>query len=551
LYSSADGEYFRGIMSTVSATVGTNSTNRNLFQRAWGWMVSNRPPENPPAPGTPTLLSIPNEIVIACEYPAWVTDANAEAVRKVLLEQGKLDRRDIADVQTAGELFNQNVDSIPTAIHLIPLETGNGTEAAFADGIWRKAPVGNAGATLPNTEAHRLDRPDDFFVIESADVSGATQRLILDADPVARSGPFDRWKDGWQQFQKLLRASRKGHRCGSKDIVVGEIRIFDSPLAVHLTDQGRDLRRLFGQCDAMANGYRNIRDADYRTRLLILLTAVICFVLFQQVVAMTGASGKWFWIIFASGAWSLLSITWLTLRHLRRPVDPIIRRYVDFRLLAEGIRVLFFWRLSGVTQNPAPLLDRWRVAKASWVARILGRLALKHPGSLFAQVDGNKDNAQIYSEWLQRQESYFERRIRDVGKPHQWFTLAKKWQLTITICTVGLKFAGTAGLTLLLNHLWPGQLPEAVFRSLIVVLFAVTAVFAYLFAIDKLFGIREVVARYTDLLRITREAKWKLSSRNPDLSPETIALVFGEESIDATAQWASLHHSRSMDPPTV
>ncbi|MGH8397129.1 MAG: hypothetical protein ACRETA_02635 [Gammaproteobacteria bacterium] len=89
-------------------------------------------------------------------------------------------------------------------------------------------------------------------------------------------------------------------------------------------------------------------------------------------------------------------------------------RFIDARILAEGLRVVVYWRLAGIQESITDQYLGRHTAAIGWVpSAILGLLTLPPPDAVFAQEHGLRIADQF---WVDRQLKYYKRQSIRQGK---------------------------------------------------------------------------------------------------------------------------------------
>ncbi len=105
------------------------------------------------------------------------------------------------------------------------------------------------------------------------------------------------------------------------------------------------LRRAFGLADALASRYQRETYATLRTVYLLALLAVICFEMYAHVFPGTDPRVVLFLVAYI-GVFALADILYRVAR--RRGSQ---NKFQDYRAVAEGLRVQFYWRLAGLEDD--------------------------------------------------------------------------------------------------------------------------------------------------------------------------------------------------------
>ncbi|MEO7039851.1 MAG: hypothetical protein ABI446_10450 [Gemmatimonadaceae bacterium] len=157
----------------------------------------------------------------------------------------------------------------------------------------------------------------------------------------------------------------------------------------------------------------------------------------------------------------LLLLTLADLFYLRTQWKHSQDRFQDYRAIAEGLRVQFFWRLGGSASSVADYYLRKQRSELRWIRDVLRICALRAPWLAAA------DFASVQRLWVKQQRAYFDRaghrdglkrrRQRSIGSALVLLslgaTVAWLWQRG-SGPVVFLVIAGLAGLVLLAHTLY-------------------------------------------------------------------------------------------------
>lgn len=152
------------------------------------------------------------------------------------------------------------------------------------------------------------------------------------------------------------------------------------------------LARAFGRADALAAHHQRIWHRHLGTLCLLALLAVV-------LVQCFGNLGGWRGLLIAYLATLLLA----ALLHLRGRRSGMEERYLDYRCLAEGLRVQFYWRAGGLAEEAADDYLRKQQGDLDWIRHALRAAALfERP-----RPTDRTTLLRINACWLARQAEYF------------------------------------------------------------------------------------------------------------------------------------------------
>lgn len=217
------------------------------------------------------------------------------------------------------------------------------------------------------------------------------------------------------------------------------------------------------------------------------------------------------------------------------------RKYMDYRSLAEGLRVQFYWAVAGVTDEAS-----WRFAHDSYlrsldpelgwirnVMRVAGLRTDVRPNSAPEGV------AFALREWVgdegRGQLGYFSRVSRDRVRRHAVTDRIGKLSLVVSVMTV-VAF-------LLFGPGFPPSLSAVltVLMGASLLLFAVREGYSYATAV------KELMKQYEYMIRIYANARRRLSKARDVEEQRQILSALGRSALDEHADWLMMHRERLFD----
>ena len=212
-------------------------------------------------------------------------------------------------------------------------------------------------------------------------------------------------------------------------------------------------------------------------------------------------------------------------------------RCQDYRALAEGLRVQFYWHWAGLKNNAFQAYPKRQRDELLWI-----RFALEQWAP--ATESSSSDAKTVLSAWIEDQSEYF------VGKDGRSGAIQENGQLNALFRNRGRLFLLT-GVTLggvAAAVVWFGKL---LFQEHVVHQmegFITTAAglslvgAAACYAWKERFAYAENFRNYSSMARIYEEARARLEEKT--LSSEAILLELGEEAIAESTEWRLLHRER-------
>ena len=216
------------------------------------------------------------------------------------------------------------------------------------------------------------------------------------------------------------------------------------------------------------------------------------------------------------------------------------QQFVINRIIAETVRIQYFWRLAGVDESVGDNFARRQYEDLGWIATTLRALSLTGPigDPLPTAMDCATDH------WIEHQLNFQNKReLRNRANVRKW----RRLELGL------LWIAGIASLIVLIlifSELTNPESPVVSFVQDVVVMLPAFAAVGAAYAAGMAFKEQSTEARL--LNRFHRTTSEFLNGRNPaPTTAEKIAVIkeIGLESLRETADWMSLQRSRRPKSP--
>ncbi len=160
----------------------------------------------------------------------------------------------------------------------------------------------------------------------------------------------------------------------------------------------RSLAMSFAAADLLARHYQRLTRMVLRFTLVFAALLALVFELYSEIMPWRGLPAGYL-AIFAS-------LTVLLLWQRRRDVQG---RYLDYRALAEGLRVQFYWRTAGLPDSASGSYLRKQLDELRWIREALrGAASLPHPSQSQPEV--------ALEHWVQGQSVYYADRAHSQGR---------------------------------------------------------------------------------------------------------------------------------------
>jgi hypothetical protein len=217
------------------------------------------------------------------------------------------------------------------------------------------------------------------------------------------------------------------------------------------------------------------------------------------------------------------------------------RKYLDYRALAEGLRVQFFWAAAGVTSGNVTkfahdnFLQKQDV-ELGWIRNVMRVTGLRCD---IAPSDDPDGIAFARREWIgddgSGQLGYYRRKsVERLGR-HRITS-----KLEIMSMGVG---ATSIALLLLFGAVMPDALRNALILALGIVLLLAGVRQAYAHRTAE----SELMKQYEFMYRVFRSARRRLELAQDDADRRRILLLLGDAALDEHAEWIIMHRERPLD----
>lgn len=217
------------------------------------------------------------------------------------------------------------------------------------------------------------------------------------------------------------------------------------------------------------------------------------------------------------------------------------RKYLDYRTLAEGLRVQFYWALAGVSQDDLEETShdtflQLQDPEVGWIRnamRVAGSAndarPARGPGAARLAIDewvGGLNSGQLGYYARKSVERIRRRRITEL--------LGKLSLAASAIVVIVLLFTGSS-----MPDEWLALM--LVLMGITLLMFAVRHGYAHAIAES------ELIKQYEFMLRIFANARRRLDETHDDRLRRQVLIALGRSALDEHAQWILMHRERSLD----
>lgn len=217
------------------------------------------------------------------------------------------------------------------------------------------------------------------------------------------------------------------------------------------------------------------------------------------------------------------------------------RKYLDYRTLAEGLRVQFYWAAAGVMNE-----NKWKFTHDSflqsqnpefgWIRNVMRVAGYR------CDAEPNREPSGIefaIREWVgapdHGQLGYFKRKARD---------RIVRYELTEKIGQASLM---VSALSVVLFLLLDARMPDGAGVGLKLLMGATLLLYAVREGYSYATATKELIKQYEYMLRIFDSSHRRLTQASSLEEKRLILLALGQSALDEHSDWILMHRERSMD----
>jgi hypothetical protein len=285
------------------------------------------------------------------------------------------------------------------------------------------------------------------------------------------------------------------------------------------------LASLFAAADALAS---RLQKKD------VALVGTIAFIFF---LAMTFVHQPLMPVVSVAAASTLylafMLLLWVLLRLASR--WRIEEGFLDYRALAEGLRVAVFWRLAGVHQKVSLNYLNEHLNVLSWVRQALRSAEISAlPEAKTAPALSSEKIALVENLWLRNQAEYFHGKLKQLqGQVRKWKGIGGA---AFILSCVAMAWKLIARLS--------DQLASLPYATALTGLTVAAGIAIGYFTQKKSFA--ALMKRYTLSAALYRRALGRLQARQ--YPPEKVLLQMGKEALNENADWLWLQRQTPLKP---
>jgi len=231
----------------------------------------------------------------------------------------------------------------------------------------------------------------------------------------------------------------------------------------------------------------------------------------------------------------------------RKRIDA---KHLDYRALAEGLRVLIFWRIAGIPDDIADHYLRKQQGVLEWIRYSLRTIDLfSSAGQAITAAPGGRHLVAEY--WLKPQADFFTKKSQNNHRGHSRRDIVAR-SLFFTGLAIALGVSGVLLYQQIAKNIeFNRGLPEWVDYSIVLMTLFPAIAAAQVGYAEKL-AMAAQARQYQRMLYIYRRARRELNKKRPNIDISDIHPLLtdlGKEALMENGDWVLLHRERPLEVP--
>jgi hypothetical protein len=302
-----------------------------------------------------------------------------------------------------------------------------------------------------------------------------------------------------------------------------------------------DLKRIaifFAVCDSMSINAQGLRKGNFKHLVIVAYLAIIS----QQCY---GFFLLWFLLILSAGL-TLISFLIFAVSQKKRYEDT----YLDYRSLAEGLRVQFFWRAAGVDHNVSDYFLTDQRDELDWIRDTIQFVSIKD-NDLNSAFDVNWIN----KHWITDQRTYFIGDVKTNRLGASRFSarterLFQRWMKILFFSGLSLMMLTALGREFFYINL-PIDWRDILVNSLLAFAGCLLCMVPTLKLYADTMGYDEHAKRYLRIGQNYFHVEDYLSDLSDNVMIKKSYLHIGKQSLQENSDWLLLHRQRPVKVPVI
>ena len=217
------------------------------------------------------------------------------------------------------------------------------------------------------------------------------------------------------------------------------------------------------------------------------------------------------------------------------------RRYLDYRALAEGLRVQYYWAAAGVTTgNESKFAHdnflQTQDPELGWIRNVMRVAGTRCDARPLATREGID---YVLREWIGDQDSgqlgYFRAKARDRIRKNALTERLSFASLLVSVAVIAL--------LVLFGYKMADQVRDTLMAAMGATLLLVAIRHGYAYSTAE----RELIKQYEFMMRIFLNARRRLDQAQDDGERRQILRALGGSALDEHAEWILMHRDRALD----
>ena len=311
----------------------------------------------------------------------------------------------------------------------------------------------------------------------------------------------------------------------------------------------QSMHKRFAVADTLAIHFQRLTQSTLNQLFILVLLVAIAFDLYAHFFP----ERHWIlavYLILLAGAY-----LWINRRAKRQDYQ---NKYQDYRALAEGLRVQFFWRLAGLELSVADRYLRKQRSELDWICSAIRVWNIPDETESAAPVntieaDRVRRLELVLRHWVTDQSNFF---VKAAKRDHDKLERYEPYVKALLRIGVGVTVVFT--LALLIPHPWQHELTESIERhhglhALLLALMSLPAIGAALLHgyIEKR-ALSEHAKQYSRMSMIFSNAQERLTQMIREGQyerAENLIEELGKEALEENGDWVLLHRERPLEVP--
>jgi hypothetical protein len=217
------------------------------------------------------------------------------------------------------------------------------------------------------------------------------------------------------------------------------------------------------------------------------------------------------------------------------------RKYLDYRTLAEGLRVQFYWAAAGVTSGNQTKFAhdnflQMQDTELGWIRNVMRVAGMECDVAPFVDPRGLTFSI---DEWIGNDRSgqlgYYQKKSKLRIEAHRKTQLVGRIGVWVTIVALAVLLFVGAGI------------PDVVKTPIVVAMGTVLLFVGVRQSYAKSTAEAELIKQYEFMYRIFRNARRRIDEAETDADKRRLLKVLGDAALEEHAQWILIHRERSID----